>query len=301
MNEVKYAKVAIIGKSNVGKSTLMNSINNKPICVVCNKQQTTRNAIRATYKDETATILFIDTPGFHIPKFKLDHFLNDEVKSTLNEAHIVLYMIDARNFNREDDTQLIEEIINQKKENIFLLINKMDQVTDRKSLDKHIEELKTKLHPKEVIYLSAMNTDDAKKILELIKKYSFTNVVSDYVFEVEEQNDKFMVRETIRKVCLEVLKQEVPHGINVEIEREEYNQERHMWYINANLVVEKKSHKPIVIGKGGTKIKEIGMTSRKLLEELFDCQIMLHLFVKVEEDWRNDPNRLKAFGYSQED
>ncbi|QDI65080.1 GTPase Era [Ureaplasma urealyticum] len=293
----KYGIVAIVGKPNVGKSTLINAIMRKKVSIISNKPQTTRNAIKEIYEDDDSAIIFTDTPGFHEPSNKLDLFLNHEIEVSYKEANVILFVSSMDKELSEDDFEIINLIKESNKENVILVISKAEVAKNQDKIDERVHQLNKYIQFKDVIQISALHVINIDKLINTIKQYLHKDVVTDYFRQKVEKEDKFIIAETIREQCLLNLNHEVPHGVGVEIDESKYNQEANHWIIKASIIIEKNSHKPIVIGQNGAMIKKISMATRKQLHEIYDCHISLTIFVKVENNWRENNNVVKSLGY----
>lgn len=293
----KYVgSISIIGKPNVGKSSLLNKIFNEKISIVNPKPQTTRNKIISNFVNEKYNINFIDTPGFHNEKNKLDEFLNKEVKSALRQSNLIYYLIDCSRLVNEEDKIILELL---KKINLptFLVITKVDLAKENR-INEIIKEVTKTISFAKVAMVSIHDSDSIDRLLlqtEQFLDFDEENLSS----EVDTiQKDLFLVREIIREQCLISLRQEVPYGIAILIDDFKYLKDKNEFIINASLNVEKESQKKILIGVGGKQIKEISVNSRNELMKIYDSKIYLKIFVKVSKNWRNDETKLKEFGYS---
>ncbi len=289
-NNKKQCSIAIIGQPNAGKSTLINQIFDKKVSIVSYKPQTTRNSITALYENDKIKILFFDTPGFHKPKTKLDSFLNSQIKASLKKVNFVLFLVDSCKGFTDDDEILLNIIKGY-------AISKIIYVFTKSDLNKTINlcSYHKKLKSNNLISINSFNKKHIHNLIDFI--YSLTNDNDHILLTPNADDDDFLIREIIREQSLYLLKYEVPHSLAIEILNKEYNTEKKLLTINANLIVEKKSQKQIVIGKNGEMIKKIGTKSRHELLKIFDCKIMLKLFVKVKLKWRNDENVLASLGY----
>lgn len=293
----KYGNIAIIGKPNVGKSTLINAITNTKSSIISNKPQTTRNAIKEIYEDEEVALILVDTPGFHNPKNKLDLFLNEEVVNSYKNANVIFFLTSMDKPLNEDDYEIIKVIKEFKKDNIILVISKAELSKNQDIIDKRIDDLRKEINFVDVIQISALHQINIKKLIDSTKPFLKEDVVSDYFREQANKSDEFVVAEKIREQCLNLLSYEVPHGVGIEINESNYDPQKNLWKINASIVLERESHKKIVIGKGGEMIKKIGLGARKNLEEEYNCKIFLAIFVKIETNWRDNQNVVKSLGY----
>ena len=275
MKNKKQCSIAIVGQPNVGKSTLINQIFNKKISIVSYKPQTTRNSIMALYEDNKIRILFVDTPGFHKPKTKLDSFLNSQIKTSLKNVTFVLFLIDSCKGFTKDDEILLNIIKSYTISKIVYVLTKID-LNKTINLGSYHEKLKTN----NLILINSFNKEHINNLINLI--YNLIDNDDFISLNPNIDNDDFLIKEIIREQSLFLLKYEVPHSLAVEIVNRKYDNEKRLLTINANLIVEKKSQKQIVIGKNGEMIKKIGTKSRHELLKIFDCKIMLKLFVKVK-------------------
>ena len=276
---MKQCTVSIVGLPNAGKSTFINKVMKRKVAIVSYKPQTTRNQIKIVYEDKRIKILFCDTPGFHQPKNKLDSFLNSQVKQTFKQSDLVLLLIDSSRDNLEENKILIDVINSYKVQNLIVLFTKKDLAP---KLDL---QSKLKFYGLDNIKHSMFVDNNSIQDINNVISYIYDIAPEDGFFEPSNvEDDEFLIREVIREQILFTLKQEVPHSIAVTIDSKSFDQEKNLFEINASLIVEKESQKPIVIGAGGKMIKLIGTKSRQELLKYFDCRIMLKLFVKVKED-----------------
>lgn len=287
----KQCTVCIVGLPNAGKSTFLNNVLNKKVAITSYKPQTTRNQIKAVYQDKRIKILFCDTPGFHKPKNKLDSFLNSQVKQTFKQSDIVLLLIDACKDQIEENKILIDVINSYKIKDLLVLFTKKDLAGDVNLVRKlEMYGLEKTKH----MFISNNSKQDINNVVSYI--YDLTPSGNTIDLDINE-NDEFMIKEIIREQALYNLKQEVPHAIAVTVDNKKWDKEKNTFFIDASIIVEKESQKPIVIGSGGKMIKLIGTKARLELLKIFDCKIVLKLFVKVKQDWRNDETVLESLGY----
>jgi len=287
----KQCTVTIVGLPNAGKSTFLNKVMGSKVAIVSYKPQTTRNQIKSVYEDKRIRICFTDTPGFHEPKNKLDSFLNSQVKQTFKKSDLVLLLIDPTRQNVEDNKILIEVIKSYNVKDMIVLFTHKD-VCENFDMEVALDIYGLK-DCKHHMVIDNNSTQDINNVISFI----YDIAPQDGFFEPNDMTDEFLIAETIREVALFSLRQEVPHSIAVVVDSKKYDKDENLFTIDASIIVEKESQKPIVIGKGGSMIKLIGTKARKELLKFFDCRIMLKLFVKVKEDWRNDENILQSLGY----
>lgn len=290
----KSGFIGIVGRPNVGKSTLMNTILEEKVAIISDKPQTTRNVIRGVYTREDTQIIFIDTPGIHKPKNKLGEFMTDSAIRTLNEVDIILFILDERaDFGPGNEyiLKLIKEIQTPK----ILVINKIDKIEPDNF--RQIYESYENLDIFDEIYgISAINEKNVEALILKIKELLPEGPKFFPEDTLTDQHEKFLISEIIREKTLLYLEDEIPHGIAVDIVS--LKDEDDLITIKAEIYCEKKSHKGIIIGKEGRKLKGIGKSSRLEIEKLFGAKVFLELWVKVRENWRENNSILKNFGYS---
>lgn len=294
----KSGFVTIIGRPNVGKSTLMNSMIKEKISIMSDKPQTTRNKIRTVYTDEQAQIIFLDTPGIHKAKNQLGDFMNNEVDTALDGMDVVMMLTDEFNKVGPGDEYIIEKIkgISAKK---ILILNKIDKF-DKEAVVRMASEFDKYKVFDDIVPISALNLVGVEHLIELVKKYLKEGPMyfpDDYI---TDRPERFIVAEIIREKALMYLQDEVPHGIAVEIEEMKERKNKDLIDIRASILCEKKSHKSIIIGKEGRKIKGIGKSAREDIENLLGSHVNLQLFVKISEDWRDNSYLLKSLGYKND-
>jgi GTP-binding protein Era len=293
----KSGFVTIIGRPNVGKSTLMNNMLGEKISIMSDKPQTTRNKIRTVYTDDEAQIIFMDTPGIHKPKNQLGEFMNTEVDSALEEMDVLIMITDEFNKIGPGDEFIIGKVKGSKAKKI-LIINKIDKFDQDAAMRIAAEFDKYKVFD-DIMPMSALNNIGVDALIKLIIKYLKPGPMYFPADYITDRPERFIVSEIIREKALMYLEEEVPHGIAVEIEEMKERKNRDLIDIRANILCEKKSHKSIIIGKEGRKIKGIGKSAREDIERLLGSQVNLQLFVKVSENWRDDNYRLKTLGYDK--
>lgn len=294
---MKSGFVTIIGRSNVGKSTLLNHIMGQKLSITSNKPQTTRNKIQLIYNSEDAQIIFVDTPGIQKPKNKLGSYMLGVSKETLGEVDVITVMVDPSKKIGAIDQWIFDEIKSFKgKTPIILLINKVDEMNKLDILPLIDQYAKLNLF-QEIIPISAINGDNLEEYLQALERllpegpqYFPDDMITD-------QPEKFIVAEFIREKALENLQEEVPHGVMVVVESMKMRINKNLMDVEATIFVERKSHKGIIIGKNGSMLKKIGTSSRRELENLLDTKINLQIWVKVSKDWREKENLVERFGY----
>lgn len=293
--QFKSGFVTIIGRPNVGKSTLLNRFAGEKIAIISDKPQTTRNKIRCVLTGEDYQIIFIDTPGMHKPKNKLGEFMVNTAKETFTEVDVVLFVVEPDAVVGVGDRFIIEQLI-QTKTPVILIINKIDEVKHEDVL-KTIDIYKDLLNFKAILPISALKKDgldeiisEVTKILPLGPKYYPDD-------ELTDQPEKQIVAEIIREKILYLTHDEVPHGVAVEVTSMKPRKGKDMIDIQATIYCEKDTHKGIIIGKKGSMLKKIGEKSRMDIEKFLGVQVYLEIWLKVKEDWRNSENILKNLGY----
>ena len=297
MEKFKSGFVAIVGRTNVGKSSILNDMVGQKVASVVNKPQTTRTAIKAIVNREHSQIVFIDTPGIHKPKSKLGNTMNDTAWESIPDSDIVLFVVDATSDGIGKGDQMILDKIKEKKAETILIINKIDLVT-KEQVFKLIEAFKDEYNFKAIIPISALNESNVEVILEEIEKNLKEGPAYYDMDEYTDQTLRDLASETIREKALKLLQDEVPHGIFVEIEKmkkAKTREEKPIFNIEATIYCLRDSHKGIIIGKNGSMLKRIGTYAREDLEKMLEEQVNLKLWVKVKEDWINNEQFVKQF------
>lgn len=296
MKEFKSGYVSIVGRANVGKSTMLNSLIGQKISAISNKAQTTREKISFIYTDKDCQIVFLDTPGIQKPKNKLGSFMLNESLSSLSEADIITYIVDTSKKIGKLDSSIIDTLKKLKDKKIILLINKIDLIA-KEELFPIIEAYDKIGIFSHIIPISAMKNDGVDEYIEVIKENLSPGPMfypEDYV---TDKSEKFLSEEIIREKGLRFLQEEVPHGLAVGIEKFKMRSDKEIYDIDAVIYVERDSHKAIVIGKGGSMLKKIGTSARRELENMLDSKVNLKLWVKVSKNWRDNDNKVRGFGY----
>lgn len=291
----KSGFVTIIGRTNVGKSTLMNALLGEKISIISSKPQTTRNEIKGILSGEGYQIVFLDTPGLHKPKNKLSEFMIKTALDTLDEVDCVLFMVEADSDVGSGD-RYIAELLKDVKTPIILVLNKIDKVNEE-ILSQRIEAYKELGNFKDVVWISAEKGQNLDKLVNVIKEVLPEGPQYFPEDMVTDQPERNIISELIREKMLYFLKEEVPHGTAVDIERIKPMEGKDVIEVDATIYCEKDSHKMIIIGKNGSMIKKIGTAARLDIERLLGSKVFLQLWVKVKKDWRNDERILKILGY----
>ncbi len=291
---MKSGFVSFIGRPNVGKSTLLNSILNKKIVITSNKPQTTRNLIQGIYNEDDTQIIFVDTPGIHKAHNKLGRALNKQAYFTINDVDIIIMVVDITEKVGSGDKFVIDILKNIENKPVFLVINKIDKLPREEILSK-IEEYMSLYNFTEVIPVSARKKDNIDRLIEVIKKYLPDNIKYFDSDTVTNSSPEFIISELIREKVLELTDEEVPHSVTCIVD--ELYEEEKIINIGASIIVDRENLKKIIIGKNGNMIKEIGIRARKDIEEYFGKQVYLDLFVKVIPKWRDKEKFLNMIGY----
>jgi len=297
---MKSGFVALIGRPNVGKSTLMNTLIGQKIAITSNKPQTTRNRIQTVFTDERGQIVFLDTPGIHKAKNKLGEYMVKVSTRTLRDVDMVLWLIEPNTFIGEGDEHIFE-ILSNVEVPVILAINKMDSLKQKEDMLAVIAKYSSKMNFAEVVPVSALKGTNTDKLLEIIFKYLSEGPMYYDEDTVTDQPIKQIAAELIREKALRFLQEEIPHGIAVEIDTFSYRDSGDMVDIEAAIVCEKDSHKGIIIGKAGSMLKRIGTAARKDIEGLLEARVNLKLWVKVRPKWRDSDVQMKNFGYNPKD
>lgn len=296
-NNFRSGFVSLIGRPNVGKSTLMNSLIGEKIAIISSKPQTTRNKIQSILTEDDFQAIFIDTPGIHKPKSKLGNYMVKSAETTLNEVDIVLYLIEPFEKIKESDLSIIKRLENVKTP-VFLIINKIDTISPEDILVV-IESYKSVYNFAEIIPVSALKGKNKDNILKCIKKYLPEGPQFFPSDMITDQPERQIVSEIIREKSLKLLQDEIPHGIAVEVSSMKPRQNKEIIDIQATIYCERDSHKGIIIGKQGCMLKKIGSNARYEIERLLGSPINLQIWIKVKKDWRDSDFLLKNFGYDQ--
>ena len=295
--QYKSGFVSLIGRPNVGKSTLMNSLIGQKIAITSSKPQTTRNRIQTVYTDDRGQIVFLDTPGIHKAKNKLGNYMVNAAQRTISEVDVILWLVEPTTYIGAGERHIIEQL---KKTNtpVILVINKIDTVKKEEIL-KFIEAYRHELDFAEVVPVSALKKKNTEVLIDCILKYLPYGMPFYDEDTVTDQPQRQIAAELIREKVLRSIDEEIPHGVAVAIEGMKWN--KNVCHIDATIVCERDSHKGIIIGKQGSMLKKIGTLARREIEDMLECQVNLQLWVKVKKDWRDSDFLLKNFGYNPKD
>lgn len=295
--DYKSGFVTLIGRPNVGKSTLMNYLIGQKIAITSNKPQTTRNRIQTVLTTEEGQIIFVDTPGIHKAKNKLGEYMVNVAERTLNEVDAVLWLVEPTTFIGSGEKHIADQL-KKVTTPVILVINKVDSVKK--------EEVLTSIAAYQDIYdfaaivpVSARSGENTKELLKVV--YQYLPYGPQFYDEdtITDQPERQIVAELIREKALHCLNEEIPHGIAVAIDR--MKAERRVMHIDATIICERDSHKGIIIGKQGSMLKKIGSTARYEIERLLGCKVNLKLWVKVQKNWRDSDYLMKNFGYREDE
>jgi GTP-binding protein Era len=302
MTEEKIFKsgfVTLIGRPNVGKSTLMNQLIGQKIAITSNKPQTTRNRIQTVYTEEQGQIVFLDTPGIHKAKNKLGEYMVSVAEHTLKEVDLILWLVEPTTFIGAGERHIAQQLRDIKTP-VFLVINKIDTVSKAEILT-FIDAYKDILDFAEIIPVSALKGENTKELVDTMFQYLEKGPCYYDEDTVTDQPERQIVAELIREKALRNLDDEIPHGVAVAIDRMKERSGGNLIDIDATIVCERNSHKGIIIGKQGSMLKKIGTDARHDIEALLDCRVNLKLWVKVKKDWRDSDFLIGHFGYQPSD
>lgn len=298
-NNFKSGYVSVIGRPNVGKSTLLNAIIGEKISAISSKPQTTRQNITFIHTDDEAQIIFLDTPGIQKPKNKLGEFMLTESKEGIEDSDVITYIVDTSKRIGKAERSIIDLLKEYTgKLPIILLINKVDTIKKEELLEIISIYAEEDIFD-DIIPISAMKNDGVDIYLESLKKFLKPGPMYYPEDMITDKNERFIVAEIIREKGLMYLNEEVPHGLAVSIEKFKKREYKNIYDIDANIYVERDSHKGILIGKGGSMLKRIGTEAREEAERLLDAKVNLQIWVKVEKNWRDRDNLVKRFGYDK--
>lgn len=296
-NDFKSGFVTLIGRPNVGKSTLMNYLIGQKIAITSNKPQTTRNRIQTVLTTDKGQIVFVDTPGIHKAKNKLGEYMVNVAEKTLNEVDVVLWLVEPTTFIGAGEQHIAKQL-QRVKTPVILVINKVDSVK-REEILPAIAAYKDIYDFADIVPVSARSGDNTDELLRVIMKYLPYGPQFYDEDTVTDQPERQIVAELIREKALHSLQDEIPHGIAVAIDR--MKMQNKVMHIDATIICERDSHKGIIIGKQGSMLKKIGSTARYEIERMLDCKVNLKLWVKVKKDWRDSEFLMKNFGYREEE
>ena len=297
--DFKSGFAAIIGRPNVGKSTLMNHLIGQKIAITSRKPQTTRNKIQTVYTDERGQVVFLDTPGIHKAKNKLGEYMVNVAQRTFKDADVILWLVEPTNFIGAGERHIAEQL-KLCKLPVILVINKVDTVK-KSEVAGFIESYRNICNFAEIVPVSALRSQNLDTLLECIFKYLPYGPQFYDEDTVTAQPQRQIVAEMIREKALRTLDEEIPHGIAVTIDRMKERSQGNLVDIDATIICERDSHKGIIIGKQGAMLKKIGSAARFEIEKMLDMKVNLKLWVKVKKDWRDSDYLIKNFGYDKKE
>ncbi len=306
MKNFKSGFVTLIGRPNVGKSTLMNRLIGQKIAITSNKPQTTRNRIQTVYTCEEGQIVFLDTPGIHKAKNKLGEYMVTVAERTLKEVDVILWLVEPTTFIGAGERHIAEQLRSTATP-VILVINKIDTV-EKQEILRFIDAYKDVVDFREIVPVSALKGENTEELIQVMFRYLEEGPCYYDEDTITDQPERQIVAEMVREKALRNLNDEIPHGIAVVTdqmrERKRKDKSGHLENIidiDATIICERDSHKGIIIGKQGAMLKKIGSQARKDMENLLDCKVNLKLWVKVKKEWRDSDFLMKNFGYRQED
>ncbi|MDY2700182.1 MAG: GTPase Era [Lachnospiraceae bacterium] len=296
-NQYKSGFAALIGRPNVGKSTLMNCLIGQKIAITSHKPQTTRNRIQTVYTSEDGQIVFVDTPGIHKAKNRLGDYMVNVAERSLKEVDVILWLVEPSNYIGAGEQHIIEQL-RRVNVPVILVINKIDTVKKEELLG-FIDTYRKEMDFAEIVPVSALKKENTEELIKCIMQYLPYGPAFYDEDTITDQPQRQIVAELIREKALRSLDEEIPHGIAVTIEKMKWRGD--LVDIEATIICERDSHKGIIIGKQGAMLKKIGTNARKDIEDLLESRVNLQLWVKVKKDWRDSDFLIKNFGYNPKD
>lgn len=289
--------VAIVGRPNVGKSTLMNHILGQKLSITSRKPQTTRHQILGIKTEDDKQIVFVDTPGIHkINDKAINRYMNRAATTAVKDVDLIVMMVDRTRWTDEDE--MVLQTIKQQRAPVILVVNKIDFIKEKDTLLPYLQELSDKHNFDQIIPLSAKTGSNLERLEQIIESYL---PESPYFYpedQITDRSSRFLAAELVREKIMRQLGDELPYAMTVEIE--EFSHDGRLIEISALILVERGSQKRIVIGEKGSRLKQIGQEARKDMEQLFDCKVMLNLWVKVKSNWSDDERALRSLGYDDQ-
>lgn len=297
-NAFKSGYVAIIGRPNVGKSTLINRVLGQKLCITSRRPQTTRHRILGIKTSDQSQLIYVDTPGIHSDdKRAMNRYMNRAAASSIDDVDVILFVVDGMNWTDEDD-KVLERLKTSAKAPVILVINKMDKLADKEVMLPHIEKLSSKYDFNNVFPISARRGMNIEQLEHAIEKLMPEGELIFPEDQLTDRSSRFLAAEIVREKLFRHLGQELPYSITVEIER--FDDENGLFRIGAVIYVERDGQKSIVIGKKGELLKSVGKDARIEMENLFGCKVFLRLWVKVREGWGDNERMLKNLGYNDD-
>ena len=293
--QTRCGYVAIVGRPNVGKSTLLNHLLGQKISITSRKPQTTRNAVVGIKTEGDVQIIFVDTPGMHLGQQKaINRYMNRAATTAMKDVDVVVFVVDRFIWTEEDEA--VAEKLQNLKSPVILAVNKVDQIEDKETLLPHLQKLSEKLEISEIVPLSALRNTNLDRLEELIVERLPEGIHMYPEDQITDRSSRFMAAEIVREKITRQLGDELPYEMAVEIE--EFKHEGNLLNISALILVERDGQKKILIGDKGARIKLIGTEARIDMEKLFDMKVMLNLWVKVKSGWSDDERALRSLGYN---
>lgn len=295
--ETKTAFVAIVGRPNVGKSTLLNSIVGEKIAIVSDKPQTTRNRITGIVTEQETQLVFLDTPGWHKAKTKLSDYMMHQIKDSITDVDLVLFLTDPISGLKSEEKDLLENLF-QRKVPVILVLNKIDMLDQKDLMMPKMSTVSEDYNFAEVLPISAKTGEGTEQLMNIIKSYAKNGPHFFPPDEFTDQPERVIMAEIVREKLLRNLREELPHGVAVVIEKMTEREGRDLVDIDAVIICERATHKGMVIGKQGAMLKTIATQARHDMESFLDCKVNLQCWVKVKEDWRNREHLMREFGFN---
>ena len=295
---MKSGYCALVGRPNVGKSTLMNKLIGQKIAIISDRPQTTRDRIETVYTDERGQIIFVDTPGIHKAKNKLGEYMDTVAEKSFNDVDVVMWLVEPTTYIGAGESHIAELLaaLNKKKHPVILVINKSDTIKDPTMIEEVIKNYSERCEFNDIICVSAVTGRNTDELMDTVYKYLPEGPMYYDEETVTEIPMRSIAEELIREQMLKLLKDEIPHGVAVVINK--FSERRSgLFDIEADIICERDSHKGIIIGKGGSMLKRIGTGARLEIEDQLGSKVNLKLFVKVRKNWRDDEGFIKSFGY----
>lgn len=289
----------MVGKPNAGKSTLLNSLIRQKVSIVSPKPQTTRNKVLGIWTEDDCQMVFVDMPGIIRPKNTLGKYMEKSIDSGVRDVDCIVYVADGHKGINDDDIALMEKY-GAKNLPMVVVVSKTD-ICQPEKLMEQLDKLNSLSFVREIYCISAKRNKNIDKLKEGLKKYLTDDAKYFDDDDITDKSQRFLVAEIVREKILLLCDNEIPHGVGITINKMEYDSVKNIWDIDANIIVEKASHKPIIIGKQGKMLKQIGIYARESIEKLLESKVYLALWVKVKEDWRNSDFMLKEIGYDKKE
>jgi len=295
----KSGFLALVGKPNAGKSTLLNSLIQQKVSIVSPKPQTTRNKVLGIWTEEDCQMVFVDMPGIIKPKNTLGQYMEKSIDSGVRDVDAIVFVTDGHKGINDEDIELMQKY-GDRGVPMVVVVTKTD-ICQPEKLMEQLDKLNSISFIKEIYCVSAKRNRNVNQLKQGLKKYLTDTIKYFDDDDITDKPQRFLVTEIIREKILLLCDNEIPHGIGVTLNKMEYNKLKKMWDIDANIIVEKASHKPIILGKQGRMIKQIGTYARESIEKMLQCKSYLSLWIKVKEDWRNSDYMLREIGYDKKE